>query len=108
MKLKNLKSTDLKGKTILYRAPYDIDVKEVNGVLEVSDDLRIKATLPTLEYLIKENCKIVILTYVKRPDGQVIERLRTTPHAKRLAELLNRPVAKLDDCIGREVEEKIK
>ncbi len=107
MKLRTLESIDLKNKTILYRAPYDIGVKEINGVLEVSDDLRIRATLPTLEYLIKENCKIVILTYVKRPDGVVVEGLRTTPHARRLAELLGRDVQKADDCIGPIVEEKI-
>lgn len=108
MKLKTLKSVDLKGKTILYRAPYDIGVEEVDGVLEVSDDSRIKATLPTLQYLLKENCKIVVLTYVKRPNGEVVEKLRTTPHAKRLSLLLGVDVDKVDDCVGDIVEEKIK
>ena len=107
MKLRSLKDADVAGKTILYRAPYDIDVVEKDGVLEVSDDLRIKATLPTLEYLIKENCKIVILFYVGRPDGKVVEKLRTNPHAKKLSELLGKPVEKVDDCIGEAVEEKI-
>ena len=87
MKLKTLESINLKDKTILYRAPYDIDVKEAGGILEVVDDMRIKATLPTLEYLLKESCKIVILTYVGRPDGVVVENLRTTPHAEKLSEL---------------------
>ncbi len=107
MKLRNLKDADVAGKTILYRAPYDIDVVEKNGVLEVSDDLRIRATLPTLEYLIKENCKIVILFYVGRPDGKVVENLRTDPHARKLSELLNRPVVKVDDCIGDIVDKRI-
>ncbi len=107
MKLKTLESIDLKEKTILYRAPYDIDVSRINGILEVNDDVRIRATLPTLEYLLKQNCKIVILTYVKRPDGNVVEKLRTNPHARRLAELLNHKVDKIDDCIGPLVEEKI-
>ncbi len=107
MELKTLDSIDLKGKTILYRAPYDIELKEINGVLEVSDDMRIRATLPTLQYLLKENCKIVVLTYVGRPNGVVDERLRTDPHARRLAALLNHPVLKLDDCIGEEVDKKI-
>ena len=117
MKLKTLESINLKDKTILYRAPYDIDVKparpdsrsggEVGGALEVVDDMRIKATIPTLEYLIKESCKIIILTYVGRPDGVVVENLRTTPHARRLSELLNHPVLKADDCVGGEVDEKI-
>src|SRR3989338_5915544 len=108
MKLKTLDSMDLKGKTVLYRAPYDIDVKEVNGVFELIDDMRIKMTLPTLAFLLKENCKIVILIYVGRPDGVAVERLRTNPHAKKLAELLNHPVDKVDDCVGLMVEEKIK
>lgn len=108
MKLKTLSSIDLKNKTVLYRAPYDIGVKEVNGVLEVTDDLRIQATLPTLNYLIQENCKIVILTYVKRPDGRIVDKLRTTPHARKLSALLGRPITKVDDCIGGIVQEKIK
>ncbi len=107
MKLKTLQSIDLAGKTVLYRAPYDIDTKEMNGALEVVDDLRIQATLSTLQYLLKRNCKIVILTYVGRPDGQVVEKLRTNPHAKRLSELLHHPVDKIDDCIGSAVDEKI-
>ncbi|MEI7709284.1 MAG: phosphoglycerate kinase [bacterium] len=108
MKLKKLESMNVAGKTILYRAPYDIDTVEVNGVLELGDDMRIRATVSTLEYLLKQNCKIVILTYVGRPNGKVVEDLRTTPHAKRLAELLNHAVDKIDDCIGPLVEEKIK
>lgn len=107
MRLKKLESADLKGKTILYRAPYDIDTKETNGVIELEDDMRIRATLPTLQYLLKENCKIVILTYVGRPDGKVVENLRANPHARRLAELLGHPVAKIDDCIGEAVDEKV-
>jgi phosphoglycerate kinase len=92
---------------VLYRAPYDIELKEVDGRLEVADDMRIRATVTTLQYLLKENCKIVILTYVGRPDGAVVENLRTTPHAKKLAELLNHEVMKVDDCIGEMVDEKI-
>lgn len=107
MKLKTLESVNLKEKTVLYRAPYDVDVKEVNDFLELVDDMRIKATLPTLQYLLKENCKIVILTYVGRPNGHVVEQLRTNPHTKRLSELLDYPVSKVDDCIGPEVDHKI-
>ncbi len=107
MKLKKLESVDLQGKTILYRAPYDIELKDVNGVLVPYDDMRIAATLPTLQYLLKQNCKIVIITYVGRPDGKVVEGLRTGPHAARLAELLNHPVEKLDDCVGGIVDQKV-
>lgn len=111
MKLKTLDSidsgVDVRNKTVLYRAPYDIDTKLVNGVYELTDDMRIKATIPTFQYLLKENCKIVVLTYVGRPDEKVVESLRTTPHAKRLSELLNHPVLKVDECIGEEVDKKV-
>ncbi len=108
MKLKTLEESDVSGKTILYRAPYDIEVKDVNGVLQVYDDMRIQATISTLKYLLNQNCKIVILTYVGRPNGEVVEQLRTDPHARKLAELLGKPVLKLSDCIGEEVQEKIR
>lgn len=107
MKLKNISEANLKGKTVLYRAPYDIEVEEKDGVLRLADDMRIKATVPTLQFLLKNECKVVILTYVGRPDGKVVENLRTGPHAKRLSELLNHPVAKVDDCVGPVVEERI-
>lgn len=108
MKLKTLKDTEVDGKTILYRSPYDIGVKEVDGKMVVKDDSRIKATIPTLKYLLKKKCKIVILTYVKRPDGKVVEELRTNPHAEKLSKLLGKQVQKADDCIGEKVREKIK
>lgn len=107
MELKSLQNADVKGKTVLYRAPYDIDVVEEHGKLVVKDDMRISATLPTLQYLLEQDCKIVILTYVGRPDGKIVENLRTTPHAEKLAELLGHKVYKIDDCIGAGVEERI-
>ncbi len=107
MRLKTLKDINLKNKTVLYRAPYDIETKQVGDVFMLEDDMRIRATLPTLKHLLDADCKIVILTYVGRPDGKVVEELRTTPHAKKLSELLDRPVAKADDCIGPLVLEKI-
>ncbi|MFC1727022.1 phosphoglycerate kinase [Patescibacteria group bacterium] len=107
MKLIDLKQTSVEGKIILYRSPYDIGLKKVNGQLEVKDDSRIKATLPTLKYLMGKKCKIVLLTWVKRPDGKVVEALRTTPHASRLSELLGQPVKKVNDCVGQAVRERI-
>ena len=107
MSLRTLEQTDVTGKTVLYRSPYDIGVVEGNGAYKLVDDSRIQATLPTLRYLLKQSCRVVILTYVGRPDGQVVESLRTTPHARRLAELLDHPVQKLDDCVGEQVQKHI-
>jgi len=103
MTLKTLKDVDIEGKIVLYRAPYDIEV--IDGQLE--DTKRIDFTIPTLKFLISKNCKIVILTYVGRPDGKVVENLRTTIHAQYLSKKLNIEVKKLDDCIGEKVESSI-
>jgi phosphoglycerate kinase len=105
--LKTLKTSDIQGKTILYRSPYDIGVKETPQGYVLKDDSRIKATIPTLKYLLEQNCKIVILTWVKRPNGKIVEKLRTNPHAQRLQKLLNHPVAKVDGCVEDFVKEHI-
>lgn len=107
MKLKSIRHTDIAGKTVLYRSPYDIGVEKVNGILEVKDDSRIRATLSTLRYLLEKDCKIVVLTWVKRPDGKVVDELRTVPHAKKLEELLEHEVDTVDDCVGTKVESRI-
>ncbi len=107
MRLRVVRSGDVKGKTVLYRAPYDIQSVRQREGLKLADDSRIKVTLPTLNFLLKNDCRIVVLTYVGRPQGKVVEELRTTLHAIRLSELVGRPVAKLDDCIGPQVREYI-
>lgn len=104
MQLKTLKNTNVSNKTVLYRAPYDIGVKKDGNEYIIKDNSRIVATLDTLKYLMDQKCKIVILTYVKRPDGKVVEELRTTPHAKELGKLLGVTVKKVDDCIGTNVQ----
>lgn len=104
MRLRSLNTADITGKTILYRSPYDINVDE-NG--QLTDESRIAATIPTLKFLLEHDCKVVILTFVGRPDGKVVESLRTTPHAEVLARLLDHPVEKLSECVGPEVEEFI-
>ena len=97
--LRKIQDVDIRNKTVLYRSPYDIGVEEIDGELVLTDDSRMVASIPTLTYLLERDCKIVVLTYVKRPQG-IEEKLRTNPHAKHLSDLLNRPVQKLDDCIG--------
>lgn len=106
-RFKTLTETDLKNKTVIYRAPYDIGTKLKNGKYHIKDDSRIRATLPSLEYLLNQSCKIVILTYVKRPDGKVVQDLRTKPHAEKLSKLLRMPVKHLTDCIGEDVQNEI-
>jgi phosphoglycerate kinase len=71
---------------------------------KITDDTRIRACLPTIEYLVKQQAKIVLCSHLDRPDGKVVEELRLAPAAKRLSELLSKPVKALNDCIGPKVE----
>lgn len=107
MQLRVVDAKLVQGKTVLYRSPYDIDVVVNNGVASLVSDERIKATLPTLRFLIELKCRVVILTYVGRPNGKIDETLRTKPHAKRLGELLGREVPQLEECVGSKVTEHI-
>lgn len=104
---RTLNNSHIFEETILYRSPYDIVPVIENGRYVLPDDSRITATLPTLEFLLKQRCKIVILTQVGRPQGVVTEGLRTNAHAKHLSKLLGIPVAKCDDCIGPLVDAHI-
>ncbi|PIR42453.1 hypothetical protein CO058_02630 [candidate division WWE3 bacterium CG_4_9_14_0_2_um_filter_35_11] len=106
MELKAINSADLQNKTILYRSPYDIDIEFINGSYVVKDTSRIEATIPTLKYLLEKNCKIVILTWVGRPNG-IDKSLSTKPHAKALSDLLGVAIEHVSDCIGEKVESKI-
>lgn len=107
MQLKTLADINLNGKTVLYRVAYDINPVEKNGKMVLDDTTRIAATLSTLKELLKKKCKITLLTWVKRPAGKIVEKLRTKPHAEALARLLGRPVAVADDCVGEATEKKI-
>jgi phosphoglycerate kinase len=73
----------------------------------VADDRRITETIPTIKYLLKKKCKIVILSWLKRPGGKVVEKYRMDPVAKALKKILKRPVKKLNDCVGSKVSAEL-
>ncbi|ODS50491.1 MAG: phosphoglycerate kinase, partial [Halanaerobium sp. 4-GBenrich] len=97
---KTLKDMDFKGKKVLVRVDFNVPLKD--GV--VGDKTRIKAALPTIEYLIKEEAKVLLISHLGRPGGEPKDDLRMDPVAKALANLLNKEVKKADDCIGEEVK----
>ncbi len=102
--LRKVQDADVAGKTVLVRVDYNVPLKDG----EVADDTRIAASLPTLHYLIDHGAeKLVLLSHLGRPEGKIVPELRLDPVAKRLEELLDRPVHKLDDCIGDAVTEAI-
>ena len=102
--IKDFNKNQLKGKRVLVRVDFNVPLNEE---LEITNDTRIKAALPTIKYLISHQAKVVLMSHLGRPKGKVVEKLRLNPVAQRLGELLEQKVKKFDNCIGEEVEEKI-
>ncbi len=99
-----IRDIKLAGKTVLVRVDYNVPLDD-NGA--ITDDYRIKQSLPTLEYLIEQKCKIILCSHLGRPDGKRDSKLSLKPCAERLSELLKKPVAFADDCVGPAVEKNI-
>ena len=86
----------------------DFNVPIEQGIEAISDyDQRLRATLPTIQYLIDQDCKIILCSHLGRPGGSVKEELRLAPVGDRLADLLGMPVLNLADCVGPEIESAI-
>lgn len=99
---KTIRDIDVSGKRVLVRVDFNVPLDE-DG--RITDDTRIKAALPTLQYLLDGGASLVVMSHLGRPKGKVVESLRLTPVAGRLQELLGRKVLKLDYVIGPEVEQ---
>src|SRR6185437_13320801 len=92
---KTIKDIDLKGKTVLLRADYNVPVKDG----KITDDYRIRQSLPTVKYLLEQDTALIICSHLGRPKGRD-EKLSLRPVAERLGKLLDKPVKFADDCIG--------
>lgn len=103
MKHFTLSKFPLENKTVLLRVDYNVPLKNN----KVTDNTKIKASLPTIKYLLQKNCKIILATHLGRPQGKTVTSLKTDPLAKELGKLLDRRVVKLNDCLGKEIKEKI-
>lgn len=91
---------DLKGKKVLIRVDFNVPLDEE---LNITDDNRIRAALPSLNYLLDEGAKVLVASHMGRPKGKRVERLSMAPVARRLGRLLKKEVAMAPDCIGPDV-----
>lgn len=97
-----VKDVELKGKTVLVRADFNVPQDET---LKITDDTRIRATLPTIRYILENGAKkLVLMSHLGRPDGKPVAKYSLKPVAGRLSELLGEPVKFLDDCVGDTVK----
>lgn len=103
MNKKTVKDLDLKGKKVFCRVDFNVPMKDG----EVTDDTRITAALPTIQYLTEQGAKVILASHLGRPKGQAVDELRLDPVAKRLSDLIGKQVVKTDTVYGPEVDEAI-
>ena len=98
-----MQDVDLKGKRVFCRVDFNVPMDDG----KVADDTRIRAALPTIQYLSEQGAKVILASHLGRPKGEVKDEFRLTAAGKRLAELLGKPVNKLDDSVGSTVEKQV-
>src|SRR2546429_1039437 len=101
MNKKTIRDIQVAGKRVVVRV--DVNVP-LDAELHITDDTRIKAAIPTIQYLLDQGAAVIHMSHLGRTKGQVVDSMRLTPVAKRLSELLGRPVQMAADCVGPEVE----
>jgi len=102
-----LEDIEVTGKRVLVRVDFNVPIEE-QGVDKLPQyDQRIRASMPTIRYLLDHSARVVLCSHLGRPDGRVVEGLRMAPIAARLEALLGRPVKYVQDCIGPEVEKDV-
>src|SRR5947207_1808769 len=100
-----VKDLEVRGKRVLTRVDYNVPLEEKDGRMVINDVTRIQETLPTLELLIEKGARIILLAHLGRPHGKREPSLSLRPVAARLADMIHRPIAFVDDCIGEKVEQ---
>ncbi|HEV09407.1 MAG TPA: phosphoglycerate kinase, partial [Sulfurihydrogenibium azorense] len=100
-----LKDVDVSKKRVLVRVDYNVPLDEYGNIV---DDVRIRETIPTINYLLDKNAKVILASHLGRPKGGPDPKYSLYPVAKRLERLLNKEVKFLPDCVGEEVENTVK
>jgi len=98
---KTIKDIDLKNKKVLVRVDYNVPINDKG---EVEDDTRIRESLPTINYLLEQNCAIILMSHLGRPKGKPDERYSLKPVAKKLEELLNRKIIMAKGIVDEETK----
>jgi phosphoglycerate kinase len=101
-----IRDIDVKDKRVLVRVDFNVPMNEDTGV--ITDDSRIRASLPTIQYLVDHKARVILCSHLGRPKGAPEDKFRLAPVAKRLAELIKKPVATTRDCVGPEAEAAVK
>ena len=101
-----LHDIDVAGRRVLVRVDFNVPTEEKDGVVRITDDTRIRETLPTLRYLREHDARVILMAHLGRPKGKPEARYSLKPVAERLAELLERPVQFSSETVGEGVEHR--
>ena len=102
-KKKTIEDVDVNGKRVLARVDFNVPIKDG----KISDDTRIRAALPTIQYLLDHDAAVILTSHLGRPKGEANPEYSLKPVAERLSELLNQPVAFATDTVGEDAQEKV-
>ena len=100
-----VRDIEVNGKRVLLRVDFNVPLDEKTG--EITDDNRVRASLPTIKYLTEQGAKVILMSHLGRPKGKVVDGLRLVVVARRLSPLLGQSVGMALDCIGPEVEKLV-
>jgi len=100
-----VRDVEVSGKRVLLRVDFNVPLDEKTG--EITDDNRVRASLPTIKYLTEQGAKVILMSHLGRPKGKVVDGLRLAVVARRLSQLLGQSVSMAPDCIGPEVEKLV-
>src|SRR3990172_9839861 len=98
--MKFIDEINLKGKRVLFRFDFNVPL---DNDLKITDDIRIRAVLSTINYALDEGAKVIIMSHLGRPKGKVAPQFSLAPVARRLTRLLGKEVHLADDCVGLKV-----
>src|SRR5512142_184950 len=101
MEKATVRDIDVRGKRALERVDFNVPLDDAGAI---TDDTRIRASLPTVQYLLDHGASAVLMSHLGRPKGQVNPKYSLRPVAERLSELLGRPLPLALDCVGPQVE----
>ena len=102
MAKKSIRDIDIKGKRVVMRVDFNVPQDKATG--EITNNARIVAALPTIQYILEQGASVVLMSHLGRPDGKRIEKFTLKPVAEQLEVILGNPVIFLNDCVGAEVE----
>ena len=103
----SIRDLDVNKRRVLVRVDFNVPTEEKDGRVRITDDTRIRETLPTIQHLVERGAKVILMAHFGRPKGQPVPKYSLKPVSERLSELLQTPVQFSPECVGENVERQV-